>query len=104
MGRKLPMSLTERIRFPENRKTQCWRWTGATKDTGMRVNHGYVYYEGRQITARRAVYIHLRGEPGGPLIPSCGLEECVNPDHQSVTKARRRKAGDYEMVRRHTAD
>jgi hypothetical protein len=99
VARKLPDSLAERIRFPDNRN-QCWRWIGATKDTGMKVDHGYTYYEGKRITARRAVYIHLRGEPGGPLIPSCGLEQCVNPAHMAITKARRKKAGAYEMVRR----
>lgn len=103
MARELPATIAKHIRFPEKRN-QCWRWIGATKNTGMKVDHGYTYYEGRRITARKAVYTHLRGEPDGPLIPTCGLEECVNPDHQRVTKAQRRKAGAYEMVRRHTAD
>lgn len=99
MARELPDYLAERIQLPTERNG-CWRWIGATRDTGMKVDHGYAYYKGKRITARKAVYIHLKGEPGGPLIPSCGLEECVNPDHMAVTRAKRRKAGAYEMVRR----
>jgi hypothetical protein len=79
VARKLPTHLAERIRFPEKR-TQCWVWTGMT-----RLGHGYTRVKGADITARRAVYLALRGEPGGPLHPAlCGLHTCVNPAHMTI--------------------
>lgn len=85
MARKLPTYLAERIKFPENRnakRRECWRWIGPAHKTGRDAAHGYAYYEGRRITARKAVYIHLRGEPDAPLKPGvCGMDWCVNPWH-----------------------
>lgn len=81
--RKLPESLADRIRFPETanqNRTQCWVWTGMT-----RLGTGYARVDGRQMTARRAVYLHLRGEPGAPLRPGvCEIDSCVNPWHQTT--------------------
>lgn len=90
MTRKtLPPHLAERIQFPAN-PGGCWRWIGGTKLCG-KIRVGYTRYEGRSMTARRAVFLHLHGEPGGPLFPWCGLDDCVNPPH--MTTDPRRTAG-----------
>lgn len=43
---------------------------------------GYVRVDGVKMTARRAVYRELVGEPKGRLSPTCSTpDECVNPRH-----------------------
>lgn len=83
MARKLPVALADKIRFPETRnqnRTQCWVWVGMT-----RLGTGYIRLDGKEMTARRAVYLKVLGEPGAPLRPSvCQIDACVNPWHQTA--------------------
>lgn len=81
MARKqLPECLAKRIQFPHT-KNQCWRWLGVT---------AYVRVDGVKMTARRAVYSELVGEPTHPLFPTCGLDVCVNPRHMTVKVGRQK--------------
>lgn len=82
MARKLSASLASKIRFPHTRN-QCWIWTGGT----------YTRVGGAKVTARRAVYRELVGEPAGPLHPKCLVSDCVNPRHMIVKVGRQKPPG-----------
>ena len=87
----LSPALAKHIRFPHTRN-QCWIWTGRTCN-GV----GYARVDGKNMTARRAVYREIVGEPDGPLHPTCQVGECVNPRHMVVKigrqKPRAKKTG-----------
>jgi hypothetical protein len=79
-------TLTERLWTKFDRSPGCWLWTGAQNGNG----YGHVKFDGRYISAHRAVY-SLLVEP----VPSdmdvdhlCRNRLCVNPSHlEAVTHA-----------------
>jgi hypothetical protein len=92
VARRLPTNLAKRIQFPHT-KNQCWIWTGT-----MSNGSGYTRVNGVKMTARRAVYRELVGEPASALYPKCEVGECVNPRHMIVkigrqAKPRQKKTG-----------
>lgn len=60
----------------------CWRWTGTLTHGG----YGQIARHGRNVTAHRAMWEHLRGPiPEGLVIDHlCLNRRCVNPDHLEV--------------------
>ncbi|MFC8065436.1 hypothetical protein [Streptomyces sp. NPDC057293] len=53
-------------------------WTGRRRD-GVTPS---LVYRGREYSARRAAFIeHYGREPAGLVLPGCGWEPCVRPDH-----------------------
>lgn len=57
----------------------CWIWIGQINNMG----YGLARYDGRRMTAQRAIYMLLGGklDPSLDLCHSCDNPPCVNPDH-----------------------
>lgn len=66
-------------------------WTGQKK----------IVFEGKVFTPRRLAYLLGRGRiPDGPVLPGCGVEECVLPAHLT-DYAERSVCGSTSGYRRH---
>jgi hypothetical protein len=75
------------LKYVDKRDNGCWYWTGSTAITG----YGNFYYKGRVCLAHRAsLYIFNRSKaltPGLQVSHSCGIRNCVNPNHLSEKTA-----------------
>ena len=62
---------------------ECWRWAaGCTSEGAPKVG-----FRGRAMSARRAVWILLHGDPGDLcVVTSCGDEKCMNPAHLKTSR------------------
>lgn len=87
----------DRIRFLSYVSKQdngCWIWTGSTAITG----YANFFYKGRVCLAHRAsLCIFNRGKtltPGLQVSHSCGIRNCVNPDHLSEKTASENNGSD----------
>jgi hypothetical protein len=56
----------------------CWLWEGAYSGSG----YSRVWFNGKMEAAHRVLWSIRRGRwPGAPLMHSCDVRCCVNPDH-----------------------
>jgi len=77
-------SFAERLmsRYDVDPSTGCWQWTGTLMSGG----YGQIARHGRNTTAHRAMWEHLRAPipPGETIDHLCLNRRCVNPDHLEV--------------------
>jgi len=62
----------------------CWMWSGARKNCRRGTHrYGWVTFNGKQMSAHRAVWILFYGEieNGKVICHRCDEPGCVNPDH-----------------------
>jgi hypothetical protein len=76
------------LRRVDQRDVGCWLYDIA-EDRQPRV-----YIDGRRMQARWAVYEWLVGQldPRARLVPKCGNQRCVRPDHHRVVPPVKRNA------------
>lgn len=77
---ELKKRFTEKIKIAPN---NCWLWTGQLNRCGV----GLFYLRGKTIKAKYAAWELYRGALpcNYYLIPTCGNNACVNPDHLKLT-------------------
>jgi hypothetical protein len=82
------------LSYVDKKDNGCWIWTGSTAVTG----YCNFYYKGRVCLAHRAsLCIHNGGKPLTPGLQvshSCGVRNCVNPDHLSEKTASENNGAD----------
>jgi hypothetical protein len=82
------------LKYVDKRDDGCWYWKGSVACTG----YGNFYYKGRVCLAHRAsLYIFNRNKtltPGLQVSHSCGIRNCVNPDHLSEKTASENNGSD----------
>ena len=77
-------TFSERLtaRYTKEPRTGCWLWNGTLTWGG----YGQISRNGRNTTAHRAMWKHLRGPipPGMTIDHLCLTRRCVNPAHLEV--------------------
>lgn len=73
------LSLDKTIWSKVNKTETCWLWTGPLNAKG----YGCAYYNGKCMSAHRAVYFILVGiiSDGLEFDHKCRVRNCVNPEH-----------------------
>ncbi|MFJ3037765.1 hypothetical protein [Streptomyces tendae] len=70
-------------------------WTGRRRDG----NTPSLVYRDREYSARRAAFIeHYGREPQGLVLPGCGWEPCVRPDHLEDRTIRQTLTTQYDAI------
>jgi hypothetical protein len=71
------------------------RWTGRLRD-GITPS---LVYRGRDYSARRAAFEELHGRDAvGLVLPGCGWDQCVRPDHLEDRPMREQLANQYQAI------
>lgn len=67
-------------KYTVNPVTDCWEWTGGTKDAD---GYGKFWYKNRTLGAHRWIYEHTHGPIAAGLCVchKCDNPSCVNPSH-----------------------
>jgi hypothetical protein len=74
------VSFAERFWSRVNKSDGCWEWTGPTK--GNKTDYGVVTLHGKTMSASRAVWFLVNGDPGELFVlHTCDNSMCVKPDH-----------------------
>jgi hypothetical protein len=74
----------------------CWTWKGGHSNEGR----GSYTYNNRRLGAHRFMYELVTGVPLSTrvsVIPTCGTEDCVNPDHLVAHNIGKRKASEPDI-------
>jgi Trp operon repressor len=97
----LPVTVVEIVPFED-------RWSARTEPTDdghvrwvgrERGDRPVMRHEGRDRSARRAVFEHLHSrEAVGPVLPGCGWRPCVKPEHLEDEPMRQQLATQYEAI------
>jgi hypothetical protein len=76
-------NLLDEIKARCNEVGECWEKITKAK-TNHRRKHPLIGLGGKPVLARRVAYEQAKGpiKPGYKLVPHCGNEECINPEHQ----------------------
>lgn len=63
--------------------TQCWVWTGATRENGYATMRATISGEARMIAPYRAMYAAINGDvpAGASVLNTCRTKNCCNPKH-----------------------
>lgn len=70
----------------------CWTWGGPTS---RRNPNGLAMLDGERLGARQVAWYRVHGHlPTVTLLPTCGTQRCINPDHQ-----RQRAVVDQDLAR-----
>lgn len=72
-------TLLDRVKLHVRSNGDCWEWIGTMTSTSPRV-----WWQGRPVNARVALFASLNDRPPDAyhVVPTCGNDMCVNPDHQ----------------------